>query len=213
MRGIVYKDLCLLFRILDWRGLLACGALTALFLVEGGAYAGMLLSAGLSMLVGMMNVLVFEHEEKAGWRKYQRTLPVSGGAVVAGKYAAVLLSALPCAAGAVLFNLALFAVYGRFAPLGLSVLMAVVIPLAWAVVSLPAYYWFGYPAAQYTGALPFLALCVFFRAIGDGGAGWAPALASMAGSTGVPWLLVLPVLAGGGFLSMAVSTWGYCRKN
>ena len=148
MRGIVYKDLCLLFRTLDKRGLLACGALAVLFTAAGGVYAGLVLSAGMSMCAGALNVLAFEKE--GDWGNYQRVLPLRGGTVVAGKYAAALLTALPCAVGAVGANLVFFAVYGRFAPLelGLSAFLAAVIPAAWAACTLPVYYWFRLPAAR-----------------------------------------------------------------
>ena len=210
MRGIVYKDLCLLFRTLDKRGLLACGALAVLFTAAGGVYAGLVLSAGMSMCAGALNVLAFEKE--GDWGNYQRVLPLRGGTVVAGKYAAALLTALPCAVGAVGANLVFFAVYGRFAPLelGLSAFLAAVIPAAWAACTLPVYYWFRLPAARFANMLPVLALSAFFNQIGDGGVGWAPALVSMAG--GMRWTAGCLILAGALLASFVVSAAGYCRR-
>ena len=79
MRGIIYKDMRLFFRCLDVRVLLIAGAALAILATKNGAYAGMLASIMVDMTVGILNVMVFEKEEKSEWEKYQRTLPVSGG--------------------------------------------------------------------------------------------------------------------------------------
>ena len=84
---------------------------------------------------------------------YPETLTaVQVGKVMAGKYAAVLLTVPVSVAGAVVSNLAAFAVYGTFWPevLGLSVLAAVAVPPVFAMLSLPFYYWFGNQIAQFT---------------------------------------------------------------
>lgn len=213
MRGVVYKDFCLCFKAVDKWGLLAMGAVMALFTAVGGVYAGMLISLGLGIYGGMLNLLAVEKETKVNWENYQRTLPLSGGKAVGGKYAAVLLTALLGAAGAVVSNLVFFAVYGRFAPveLELSVLMAAVTPVVWTAASLPVYYWFGGQASQCANMLPFLPLLAFLSHIGDGGAGWAPALVSMCG--GAVWCVPVCVLAAAVFAaSWAVSTAGYVRR-
>ncbi|MCI9122119.1 MAG: ABC-2 transporter permease [Oscillibacter sp.] len=214
MRGIIYKDLCLFLRVLDRRGLAACGALAVLFIAAGGVRAGMLLSVGLGYFIGALHLLVFEKETAAGWENFQRTLPVSGGNIVAGKYAAVLLTLLPGTAAAAVFNLLFFAVHGRFEPLelGLSLLLAAALPLVLTAVTLPVCYWLGFPAAQYAGMLPFLALCTFFNRIGDGGAGWAPALVTLVQEARVPWAAGLAALAGLFLASLALSAAGYCRR-
>lgn len=213
MRGIIYKDVCLFFRCIDKRVLLVMMALGALFIVKGGAYAGILLSILLGMLVGAANVSVFEKEQKVEWEKYQRALPVGCGKVVAGKYAAVLLTTLLGAVGAAICNLAAFAAYGRFelAELGFSVLLAALIPVAWTAVSLPFCYWCGVQIAQFA-SMP-LAFLLFFSVKNFEDGMWAmPDVMSLGG--GLYGYLSLGLLAMGGMFlcSLAVSVAGYCRR-
>lgn len=213
MRGIVYKDICLFFRCLEdkW-ALLSLGGLSVLFAAVGGVYAGILISLGLGLCLGWSHLFAFEKEGKVDWEKYQRVLPLSGGKIVAGKYAAVLLTMPLILAGAVTSNLLFFAVYGRFEllELGLSVVLAAAVPMASAAVILPAYYCFGLHGAQYASMVPILVLASFFHQIGDGGIGWVPVLISMAGGG---YLLLGLLAAGGMFLvSLAVSAAGYCWR-
>ena len=162
MRGMIYKDLCLFFKGIDKIVLLVLGGLLVLFAAESGAYAGMLFSFALDMMVGVLHLTALEKEEKTAWRSYQRTMPVGVGKVMAGKYAAVLLTVPVSVAGAVVSNLASFAVYGTFLPeaLELSVAAAVIVPPVFAMFSLPFYYWFGNQIAQFT-SFP-LAFLLFF---------------------------------------------------
>ena len=152
MRGMIYKDLCLFFKGIDKIILLVLGGLLVLFATESGAYAGMLFSFALDMMVGVLHLTALEKEEKTAWRSYQRTMPVGVGKVMAGKYAALLLTVPVSVAGAVVSNLAAFAVYRTFWPevLGLSVVAAIIVPPVFAVFSLPFYYWFGSQIAQFT---------------------------------------------------------------
>ncbi|MDE6456146.1 MAG: ABC-2 transporter permease, partial [Dysosmobacter sp.] len=145
MRGMIYKDLCLFFKGIDKVVLVVLGGLLVLLWYKSGAYAGMLFSFALDMMVGLLHLTALEKEEKTAWRSYQRTMPVGVGKVVAGKYAAVLLTAPVSVVGAVISNLAAFAVYGTFWPevLGLSVAAAIIVPPVFAVFSLPFYYWLG----------------------------------------------------------------------
>lgn len=213
MRGIVYKDLCLFFKGIDKWILLMLGGLLVLFVVQGGVYAGMLFSFGLDMMVSLLHLTAFEKEEKTVWKSYQRTLPVGVGKIVAGKYAAVLLTVLLGMAGAAVFNLAAFAVYRTFLPevLLLSVLLAVAIPLAWTALSLPFCYWFGNQIAQYT-SMP-LAFLLFFTLKNFEDGKWAVAdLTFLSGNLASVLLLGLLALAGMFLLSLAVSAAGYCRQ-
>ncbi|WP_295766287.1 ABC-2 transporter permease [uncultured Oscillibacter sp.] len=213
MRGIVYKDLCLFFKGIDKWLLLVLGGLLVLFVVQGGVHAGMLVSFALDMLVGVMHVGALEKEEETAWGDYQRTLPVGAGEVVAGKYAAVLLTVLAGVAGAVVCDLAAFAVYRTFLPevLKLSVLLAAAIPLIWTALGLPFSYWFGSRVAQYT-SMP-LAFLLFFslRDLEDGR--WAVADLTFLSENFAPVLLIgLLALAGLFLASLALSAAGYCRR-
>ncbi len=213
MRGMIYKDLCLFFKGIDKIVLLVLGGLLVLFAVKSGAYAGMLFSFALDMMVGLLHLTALEKEEKTAWRSYQRTMPVGVGKVMAGKYAALLLTVLVSVAGAVVSNLAAFAVYWTFWPevLGLSVVAAIIVPPVFAVFSLPFYYWFGSQIAQFT-SLPLAFL--FFYAIKNFEDGWW-AVADLTGLVADPGSLLLMgalALAGMFLLSLALSVAGYCRR-
>ena len=216
MRGMIYKDLCLFFKGIDKWILVVLGGLLVLFVVKGGMYAGMLYSFALDMMVGLLHLTALEKEEKTAWGSYQRTMPVGVGKVIAGKYAAVLLTVLVSVAGAVVCNLAAFAWYWKFLPevLVLSVLMAIVVPLAWAAFSLPFYYWMGNQVAQYT-SMP-LAFLLFFAIKNFEDGGWTvPDVAVVAGNPNsfLSFLLIGALsLAGIFLLSLALSAAGYCRR-
>ena len=213
MRGIIYKDLCLFFKGIDKIVLAVLGGLLVLFWYKSGAYAGMLFSFALDMMVGLLHLTALEKEEKTAWRSYQRTMPVGVGKVMAGKYAALLLTVPVSAAGAVVSNLAAFAVYRTFWPevLGLSVVAAIIVPPVFAVFSLPFYYWFGSQIAQFT-SLP-LAFLMFY-AIKNFEDGWwtVTDLAALAGNLNSLLLIGALSLAGLFLVSLALSAAGYCRR-
>ena len=213
MRGMIYKDLCLFFKGFDKVVLAVLGGILAVFWFESGVYAGMLFSFALDMMLGILHLTALEKEEKTGWRSYQRTMPVGVGKVMAGKYAAVLLTVPVSVAGAVVSNLASFAVYGTFLPeaLELSVAAAVIVPPVFAVFSLPFYYWFGSQIAQFT-SLP-LAFLMFYAIKNFEDGWWTVAdLVSLTGNLPLALLagaLVLTVLLAA---SLALSAAGYCRR-
>ncbi|MCI9578737.1 MAG: ABC-2 transporter permease [Oscillibacter sp.] len=213
MRGIIYKDLCLFFKGIDKIVLAVLGGLLVLFWYKSGAYAGMLFSFALDMMVGVLHLTALEKEEKTAWRSYQRTMPVGVGKVMAGKYAAVLLTVPVSVAGAVVSNLAAFAVYRTFLPeaLRLSILAAVVLPPVFAMFSLPFYYWFGTQIAQFT-SLP-LAFLLFYAIKNFVDGWWTVAdLVSLTGNLPIALLTGVLALAGMFLLSLALSAAGYCRR-
>ncbi len=210
MRGMIYKDLCLFFKGFDKVVLAVLGGILAVFWFESGVYAGMLFSFALDMMLGILHLTALEKEEKTGWRSYQRTMPVGVGKVMAGKYAAVLLTVPVSVAGAVVSNLASFAVYGTFLPeaLELSVAAAVIVPPVFAVFSLPFYYWFGSQIAQFT-SLP-LAFLLFYAIKNFVDGWWTVAdLVSLAGNLPIALLTGVLALAGMFLLSLALSAAGY----
>ena len=211
MRGIIYKDLCLFFKGVDKIVLLVLGGLLILFAAESGVYAGMLFSFALDMMVGLLHLTALEKEDKTAWGKYQRTLPVGAGKVIAGKYAVVLLTVPVSIAGAVVSNLAAFAIYRTFLPeaLRLSVLMAAVVPPVWAAFNLPFYYWLGSQVAQFAS----FSLAFFFvfaiKNFEDGM--WALSdLTFLTGNVLSLLPLTLLALAGLFLVSLAISAAG-CR--
>ena len=209
MRGMIYKDLCLFFKGVDKWVLALLGGLLVLFWHESGVYAGMLFSFALDMMVGLLHLTALEKEEKTGWRSYQRTMPVGVGKVMAGKYAAILLTVPVSVAGAVIFNLAAFAMFWKFLPeaLGLSIAAAVIVPPAFAITSLPFYYWCGNQIAQFT-SLPLA--FVMFYAIKNFEDGWWTV--AELGAPGSLLLMGALVLAGLFLVSLALSAAGYCRR-
>ena len=213
MRGMIYKDLCLFFKGIDKIVLLVLGGLLVLFATESGAYAGMLFSFALDMMVGVLHLTALEKEEKTAWRSYQRTMPVGVGKVMAGKYAALLLTVPVSVAGAVVSNLAAFAMYWTFWPevLGLSVVAAIIVPPVFAVFSLPFYYWFGSQIAQFT-SLP-LAFLMFY-AIKNFEDGWWTVADLVSLAENLPLSLLAGALALAALLaaSLALSAAGYCRR-
>lgn len=213
MRGMIYKDLCLFFKGIDKIVLLVLGGLLVLFAAEGGAYAGMLFSFALDMMVGLLHLTALEKEEKTAWGSYQRTMPVGVGKVMAGKYAALLLTVPVSVAGAVVSNLAAFVVYRAFWPevLGLSVVAAIIVPPVFAVFSLPFYYWFGSQIAQFT-SLP-LAFLMFY-AIKNFEDGWWTVADLVSLAENLPLSLLAGALALAALLaaSLALSAAGYCRR-
>ena len=213
MRGMIYKDLCLFFKGFDKVVLAVLGGILAVFWFESGVYAGMLFSFALDMMLGILHLTALEKEEKTGWRSYQRTMPVGVGKVMAGKYAAVLLTVPVGAAGAAASNLIAFAVYRTFLPetLALSVLLAVVIPLAWTAFSLPFYYWMGNHVAQYT-SMPLAFLLFFALKNFEDGMWTVVDLSFLSGNLASVWLIGLLALAGMFLASLAVSAAGYCRQ-
>ena len=198
MRGLIYKDICLFFKSLDKR-MMPIGIVALVILVsKQGVYTGMLFSVMLAMVVGIQNVLIFEKEEKVEWKKYQRTLPVSCGKTVAVKYGAVLVTAVVSMMLSVVCNLAVFAAYRTFSLmlLGLSMLFSMVIPVAWAVVTLPFCYWFDYQISQYASIVLIFPLFFFIKNFEDG-----------------LWEVSdLLALCGAYLASLAVSAAGYCRR-
>ena len=213
MRGMIYKDLCLFFKGFDKVVLAVLGGILAVFWFESGVYAGMLFSFALDMMVGVLHLTALEKEEKTAWRSYQRTMPVGVGKVMAGKYAALLLTVPVSVAGAVVSNLAAFAVYRAFWPevLGLSVVAAIIVPPVFAVFSLPFYYWFGSQIAQFT-ILP-LAFLMFY-AIKNFEDGWWTVADLVSLAENLPLSLLAGALALAALLaaSLALSAAGYCRR-
>ena len=213
MRGMIYKDLCLFCKGVDKWILAVLGGLLVLFAVKGGVYGGMLFSFALDMMAGLLHLTALEKEEKTAWGSYQRTMPVGAGKVMLGKYAAVLLTVPFSGAGAVVCNLATFAVYRTFLPevLGLSILMAIVVPLAWAAFSLPFYYWMGSQVAQYT-SMPLAFLLFYAVKNFEDGLWTVPDVAALAGNLNSLLLMGALSLAGIFLLSLALSAAGYCRR-
>lgn len=213
MRGMIYKDICLFCKGVDKWILAVLGGLLVLFAVKGGVYAGMLFSFALDMMAGLLHLTALEKEEKTAWGSYQRTMPVGVGKVMLGKYAAVLLTVLVSVAGAVVCNLATFAVYRTFLPevLGLSILMAIVVPLVWAAFSLPFYYWMGNQVAQYT-SMPLAFLLFYAVKNFEDGLWTVPDVTALAGNLNSLLLIGALALAGIFLLSLALSAAGYCRR-
>lgn len=209
MKGLIYKDIIVFFKNIDKKLLLIAAGAIIMLMFNTGAYAGLFATVMLAMTIGMQNVMSFAGDEKADWKKYQLTMPVSTFTVVAGKYISVLATLAVSLAGSILFNfISGFVVHG-FDPAiwGASIAAAAIIPLLWTGICLPMTYWFGFRSAQTMGLLTVIPMFYFVKYFEDG-AGFSAMTDS---------LLSCCVLAGAVtvilFLaSMLISMLGYNRK-
>ncbi len=90
MRGLIYKNICLFFKSIEKRQSIIIGILIVLLFFKAGIYAGLMTSIMLGMTIGIQNILSFGNDEKAEWRKYQKTMPISDYKVVASKYISII---------------------------------------------------------------------------------------------------------------------------
>ncbi len=89
MRGLIYKDVQLFIRSIDKRLMLIAAAIIAFILIKLGALGGLYATVMFAYTIGLLNMMCFDLDEKAGWKKYQLALPVSSFQIVAAKYASV----------------------------------------------------------------------------------------------------------------------------
>ena len=90
MRGLIYKDTSIFFKSIDKKLILIAVAAIVLLIFNAGIYAGLFASVMFAMTIGMQNIMSFASDEKASWKKYQLTMPISSFTVVASKYVSVL---------------------------------------------------------------------------------------------------------------------------
>lgn len=209
MKGLVYKDIVIFFKGIDKRmGFLIIGV-TALLLAEAGPYSGLFASVMFSMTVGMQNILSIASDEKAGWKKYQLAMPLGSGWAVASKYLSTLATVLVSIAGSLLFNGLGSVFYRSFdgTVWGLSMALAILLPMVWAGICLPFTYWFGFRSGQAMGLLavvPIFFLIKYFED-GPGMTAMVSSMDSLAAAAFLGTAFLIPV-------SLGISVLGYRRK-
>ncbi|NCB91566.1 MAG: ABC-2 transporter permease [Clostridia bacterium] len=168
MRGLIYKDVQLFIRSIDKRLMIIAAAVIAFVLIKLGTFGGLYASVMLSYSIGLLNIMSFDSDEKAGWKNYQLALPVNPFHVVAGKYISVLYTVGFSLAGSILFNAVSSVITSSFNGIIwiLSMAGAVVIPFLWAEIFLPLTYWLSFRAAQTVGifaAIPIVYIINYFE--------------------------------------------------
>lgn len=209
MRGLIYKDFSIFYKCIDKKLIAIAVGFTALLIFSAGIYGGLLASIMFAMTIGMQNVMSLAGDDKAGWKKYQMAMPVSGFSVVASKYISVLITSLISLLGSMVFNLIAGAAFGSFEPTvwGISAFGAVFLPLLWTGICLPLTYWFGVQSAQAMGlvvVIPMFYLVKYFED-GAGFSAMADSVASYLLAAGIVTVIIFG-------LSLGVSVLGYERK-
>lgn len=209
MRGLIYKNICLFFKSIEKRQSIIIGILIVLLFLKAGIYAGLMTSITLGMVIGIQNILSFGNDEKAEWRKYQKTMPVSDYKVVASKYISIIYILLPGILASIIFNLLSNVIYGYWTMslFGLSIAATVIIPLVWSAISLPLTYLFGFHTAQAVGFVfifPIVYIVNFFE---DG-----PGLNALPDTTNAYLFILFVICAFLFILSYFLSVVGYSRK-
>ncbi len=209
MRGLIYKDICLFFKSIHKFVLLIAGGMIVFIFVKLGEAAGLLVSILFAMTVSSQFILCFASDEKANWKKYELSLPVSGQKAVASKYLSAVCLLAVGLAGSLLFNLFASVLYGTWnlTIWMISAAVSVLIPLAWIGLCLPLTYWFGFRASQIMALLcifPVVRLINYFED-GSGVSAPPPAVPSYLGIAAAAVIVIYGV-------SYLISVIGYRRK-
>ncbi|MCM1261323.1 MAG: ABC-2 transporter permease [Butyrivibrio sp.] len=209
MKGLIYKDITIFFKSIDKKLIFIAAGTIILLMFNTGVYAGMFASIMLAITIGMQNVMSFVSDEKICWKKYQLAMPVNAVLVVASKYASVILTLAISLAGSVLFNLLSSIAFRKFDTViwGVSIAVAIIVPLLWTGVCLPLTYWFGFRSAQTMGLIAVIPMFYFIKYFEDG-AGFSAmthSVFSYAAAAGIATTVLF-------ILSMLISMVGYNRK-
>lgn len=170
MRGLIYKENVVFIKSIDKKtGMIALAAIV-LLMYHSEIYAGLFASVMLAMTISIQNIISFSVDEKAGWRKYQLAMPVSGFSVVASKYISVLCTLAASFLGSILFNLLSSVIYRSFDAdvWKTSLILSIAIPLVWTGLCLPLTYWFGFFSSQVMGMLLIFPMFYLIRYFEDG---------------------------------------------
>lgn len=214
MRGLIYKDFSIFYKCIDKKVIAIAVGFTALLIFSAGNYGGLMASIMFAMTVGMQNVISLAGDERAGWKKYQRVLPMSGFSVVASKYISVLLTLGISLLGSIIFDLLSGVISGSFDPAvwGLGMFVAVFLPLLWTGICLPLTYWFGVQSAQAMGLVIVIPIFYMVKYFEDG-AGFSVMADSVMSDSLMSYLLAAGIAVAVIFgLSVGVSVLGYERR-
>ena len=210
MRGLIYKDVQLFIRSIDKRLMLIAAAIIAFILIKLGALGGLYATVMFAYTIGLLNMMCFDLDEKAGWKKYQLALPVSSFQIVAAKYASVLCTLVLSLIGSFVFNGIASAITSNFNIViwGLSMAGAIAIPLIWTDIFLPLTYCFGFRTAQSVGILAAIPTVYMINYFEDG-----PGLSSLPASNYSVLIIGCAVTIALFVLSFFVSVYGYAKNS
>lgn len=209
MKGLVYKEMLVFFKGIDKKPVLILVGGIILLMFEGGIYAGLLSTVMLAMTVGIINVMCYASDEKAGWKKYQMAMPLNAVSVVGGKYISVVCTLAVSFAGSLIFNLLSSVIFHRFNVMvwGTSIAVSILVPLWWTGICLPLTYWFGFRAAQTMGMIAVIPVYYFVKFFEDG-AGFSAMMDSVFSYAAVVGAVTVLLF----FVSMIISIIGCNRK-
>ncbi len=161
MGGLIYKELTLFYKTFDKRFLLVLAAVAVFLLYQVGVMAALFVAGMFSLAVAMQSIASFLVDEKVGWDQYQLALPVNPLLVVGSKYLSALCSLAVSVGFGLVMNLVSSLVFGQFnwALCGLSLFVAVALPLSYLTVTLPLVYWFGRRTADIMRIVVILPVC------------------------------------------------------
>lgn len=210
MRGLIYKDFYLFLKSIDKKLIIIAIPAITILIMNTGIYAGLMTSVMLSITIGMQNIISFASDENVNWRRYQLALPISGCSIVASKYISVICTLAFSLAGSVVFSLMSSIFYGSFEInlFGLSIITAIILPLACTGICLPLTYWFGFRSAQTIGVLFVVPIFYFIKYFEDG-LGFSAIPASTQSYLLIACIITIVLF----ILSFAISVLGYSRKN
>ncbi len=210
MRGLIYKDFYLFLKSIDKKLIIIAIPAITILIMNTGIYAGLMTSIMLSITIGMQNIISFASDENVNWRRYQLALPISGCSIVASKYISVICTLAFSLAGSVVFSLMSSIFYGSFEInlFGLSIITAIILPLACTGICLPLTYWFGFRSAQTIGVLFVVPIFYFIKYFEDG-LGFSAIPASTQSYLLIACIITIVLF----ILSFAISVLGYSRKN
>ena len=159
MGAMIQRELGRFARSLDRRLLLLGAVGIALLLWVTGAYGGFFGSVLLAMVIGIQNLLCLRDAEKANCPRAVvcQYFSVAGTAALSAG-CSVLCSVLSAVCTGVL-QLWLFQ---------LSLWSAVLIPLLWAGICLPVFYWFGFCRAKAAGMVLVIPVFYLVKLFEDG---------------------------------------------
>ena len=209
MKGLIYKDFSMFFKSIDKKMIFIAVAAVALLLIKAGDYSGLLATIMFAMTIGIQNVMSFASDEQVKWKKYQLTMPISSCYTVGSKYISVLLTVALSIVASIVFYFASGVIHQNFdgTLLGLSISVAIIIPLIWTAICLPLTYWLGFHSAQTMGILVVVPIFYLVKYFEDG-----PGFISLTDTMSTYVLMGFLIAIALFIISYIASVLGYLRK-
>lgn len=170
MKGLIYKDIQLIFKSVKFTHLVLVAVCLTLLFTRAGVYSGIIATVMFSIAISIQSVMSLSYDELARWRKYELVLPVKRSNIVASKYGAVFICLFFSLISAIMFNTISGLLYGGIQPLFLfaSIGAAIIIPLFWSGIILPLAYWLGYQSASWLSIITTIPIFYLVKYFEDG---------------------------------------------